>query len=594
MKKIKTKKAKLSLLTFVALLAGIFITIIPHAYAPSAQFTNDQDMYFTGSSSDPGTVYQDAIDGNQDIGIQLCDVGQRYVGAFYALNAGGSWVYELVSYNSFSNALALTDSDVGGGCYEVTEGFLTISPSELTTPDPDIRKAAFPGKVYIGYATSANPGTVSDFVFGGSNAQLLGDYSFTRSFDESTRQVTIQTPTISFQTSSGSFAKTASDSDFGISGDRRLVIGFCDDTDGLSCNAGSVFSSSSFPAIFNTGLTAGQVNDQNTYTKYVVINGLGKQMCIGSNLKTSISSVNPSPVYYSQNLVINYTITNPLDTPDENEGGNVGVTSSFDVRVTIYNSSQSSQIVYSSTETVTDDVASSGSVSKSITWPANAPSGSYTAKIEVDVNSDITECNEADNSDTENFQLLPVTIPEVYIDGTQTDFFAYPNAPYNLSFHFKNSDNQTLRNANITLIEQNGLVISAPTQIYNRSTGVASTEKDGIKAQTRIDFQTDYSGNSSFTFIPTYNKLYSPQYNYTELADYIGSYSLYFQGVDESGSNLAFIENGVLTTIYELNITNTSYSGSFAGKGIANEQMVSQVMDLVYQTFSNFLQTLLS
>ncbi len=562
--------------------------------ADSASLTNDQDLYFTGTSSDPSTLYQDAIDSNSDVGIQICDVGQKYVGAFYAADISGTWNYVLVSYSSSSNALGFTSNDDGSGCYSTNAGFITISPSKLTTPDPDVYKAALPGKLWVGYAASANPGTISNFIFGGSNARLLGDYTMQRSFTQSTRQITIQTPTITFTTSSGSFSKSGSDSDFGINDDRRLVLAVCDDQEGSSCSDGGIISSSSiFPVSYDSGLSASQINDQSIYTKYIVSNGIAKDICIGANLQASVLSLTPDPVYYSQNLTISYKISNPRNTPYEITGGNVEVTTNFDIKITIYNASDSSDVIYTTTIPITTDLVPDGYTSGQLTWPAYAHSGTYTVKVEADINDDIVECSETDNYDTRNFELKPITIPDVYIDGVSSREFPYPNIPYNLSFHFKNSDNITLNNATVIITERNGLSLMAPTQIYNMTVDSSNnTQKSGLVTENKVTFYTDYYGNASFTFIPTYNLLYNPRYNYTDLQEYIGTHYLSLTGTQNDGEGFKFVINGELSSTMNFTITNTTYNGSYNQKTLIHENMASQVMDFIYQTFTNFLKTI--
>ena len=154
----------------------LLIVTLPGVLALSGGFTTSTQMKYTGTSSDPGTFYQDAVGGsfgNADVGISLCDVGQRYVGGFYAINVNSIWYYSLITYSSSTNALAFTSNDAGGGCYEASPGFVTVSPSALTTPSPNVYRAALPGNLFIGYAGSANPGTVSDFTYSAGNAQLF-------------------------------------------------------------------------------------------------------------------------------------------------------------------------------------------------------------------------------------------------------------------------------------------------------------------------------------------------------------------------------------------------------------------------------------
>ncbi|MGM5480826.1 MAG: hypothetical protein ACQESE_00280 [Nanobdellota archaeon] len=569
--------------------SGSFISQNP--MNPS-EYVQASSLYFTGTSSDPGNLYLDAYGANEDIGIQLCDVGQRYVGGFYAMNIGGAWESSLVTYSSSSEALAYTSEDTESGCYGTVPGFVTISPSHLTTSDPDVYKAALPGNLWIGYDTGANPGTVSDFVFSGGDAKLRGDYNVQRSFDQSTRQIAAQTPQIQFRTSSTSFSKPASDSSFGISSSRQMVMGVCDDDYGQFCSDGQLFSSPTFPATFDTGLGESQVNDQQIHTKYVVMNGIGKEMCIGANLKSQISSVTPDPVYYSQNLEIQFAINNPRDTPYETYGGNVDVTTPFDVRLRIYEAADPSNVVYTDTFTVSSSVLSEGSLPYIINWPAFEHSGIYTVEIDADIGGDITECNEGDNIATMNFELLPITLPEINIDGLELDSFPVPNVPYNVTFHMENSDGDVLRNANVIMTEKNGLNLAAPTQTFEADIDdMGNTENRGVVSTSQAYFMTDYYGNVSFTFIPTYNKLYFDGSG-VNLSEYVGNYSLSFTGNQSDGENFKFVLNGSLESDYPLTIDNKNYTGPYNQKELPNKNMVSQVLDYAYHAYTNFIETL--
>jgi len=594
-RKTKTSMKNLAALIIVVLfiqLISIFV-LSTTVFALSGRITEDPQLYFTGTSTDPSTLYQDGIDGNSDVGLEICDVGARYVGLAYALRVGSSYYYVPISYYSSSTALSYTDTQ-SGSCYQVTPGFVTVSPSQLTTPEPDVYKAAFPGNLWIGYdAGSGNPGTIGSFVFGGTSAQLQGSYSIQRSFSQTTRTVSVSTPQITFQTSSGSFSKSASDTSYGISSDRRMVLGLCDDSSGSICNQGEVLSSAVFPREYSTGLSASQVNDQNTYTKYVVANGMGNSICIGANLKASISQVNPNPIYYSQTLGVNITITNPRNTPYETFGGNVDVTSDFDVLVRIHEKNNLSKIVYTEVIPVTNTISPDGTQVVSINWPAYAKSGLYTVRVEVDSGADIAECDEGDNIATADFELRPITLPDIFIDGVKTETFQIPNVPYNLSFHFKNSDNLTLSNATVRMSEQNGLNLMGPTQIFNKTIN-GQTVKTGIVSKNSIEFISDKNGNATLTFIPTYNPLYVPRYNYTDLSEYIGNYSLSIGGSQEDGENFMFVINGALSSEYYLNLNNTDYQGVYVNKNIENKNIVSQVMDFIYHTFSNFVETVVN
>ena len=573
----------------------VLLLLVPFASAVTGKFTVSTGMKFTGTSSDPGTYYQDGVGGsygNPDIGIELCDAGSRYVGAVNAINIGGTWQYFLVSYSSSTNALALTTEDQGNGCYQAQPGYITISPSKLSTPSPEVYRASLPSNLYIGYDTSANPGGISDFVYSQGSAKLLGDYSVGRSYVQSTNKITISTPQITFTSTSGSFSKSASDSTFGINSERRLALGICDDDHGEGCVDGGILTSPTFPTSLNTGLSTSLVNDQHTYTKYVVLNGIGKSMCIGANLR-SVVSVNPDPIYYSQMLNISIILSNPRNTPYEINGGNVDITSPFDVDVKIYEQGNPSNQVYSTSFSVTGNILAGGSYPVSITWPANAHSGTYVVSVTADVNNDLTECVESDNDATTTFELKPVTIPEVFIDGVETSNFNNPNVPYKVNIHMKNSDNDILSNATVIITEENGLTLTIPTQIYNRTIDSSNNSvRDGIRTKTEAMMKTDNSGNLSFTFIPTHNPLYDPDYNYLHLDSYIGDYALYMKGNQSDGSQFKFIKNQVLYSEYNFEIINNTYNGTLSTKTLEHQTFVTQMMDFVYHLYNNFLETI--
>ena len=590
-----TKKGgsmRLSLILSVLLL----LTCTP-VFAATAGFTVDQSMVFTGTSVDPSTFYQDGVGGafgNPDIGIQLCDAGQRYVGAFYAVNVSGSFASTLVTYSSSTNALALTSNDDGGGCFSVSPGFLTVSPSYLTTPSPFVYRAALPGRLFIGYGLSANPGSVSDYVWSNGDATLQGSYSVSRSFDQGTRDIAVSTPQITFTSTSGSFSKSATDGNFGVSDERRMALGICNDNYGGNCDSGGILSTATFPQTLASGLVPAQVNDQNTWDKYVVINGLGNIMCIGANLQNTLSGVSPDPVYYGQTLSYTVTFRNPRDTPFELNGGNVDVTTPFNVFVRIYEQANVSNVVETQTLNSVGTLSPDGTFAVPLTWPAFATSGTYVIETTIDSGGVIAECNEGDNVATTTFELLPVTLPEIYIDDVNTTTFERPNVPYRVDVHIANSDGDILRNANVSITEENGLTLGAPVQRYNRTTGPNSSVQDAIRARTELYFTTDYDGNASFTFIPTHNQLYNPEYASLGLANYAGNYSLRLTGVEDNGDPFRFVTDGVLFDYFGLNVTGLDYNGTYPNKAIYREGVTAQIMDFAYRVYVNFLDTIVS
>ncbi len=581
----------------IVVLAVFLLSFASVASAASAGFTVDQSMLFTGTSGSPGTFYQDGVGGtfgNPDIGIELCDVGQRYAGAFYAINVSGAFSSALVSYSSSTNALAFTTNDVGGGCFQASPGFLTVSPSYLTTPSPFIYRAAFPGRLFIGYGLSANPGSISDYIYSDGDATLLGSYSVSRSFDQGSRDIAVSTPQISFTSTSGTFSKAATDGNFGINDERRMAIGVCNDNYGGDCSAGGILTSATFPQSLATGLGAGQVNDQNTYQKFVVLNGLGYEMCIGANLQNQLSGVAPNPVYYGQTLNYSVTLRNPRDTPFELDGGNVDVTTPFDVSIRIYEQANPGNVVDTQSFTASGTLTPGGSSAFDFTWPAFAQSGIYVIETTIDSDGDIVECDEGDNVATTTFELLPVTLPEIFIDDVNTSTFERPNVPYRVDIHVANSDGDILSDAPVVITEVNGLSVSAPVQRYNRTSAANGTVQDAIRSQTQVLFTTDIDGNASFTFIPTHNPLYNAEFSGLDLSGYAGDYSLRLTGSESGGDDFKFVVDGVLFDYFPLNVTDLTYNGTYPTKTIYREAVTAQALDFAYRVYVNFLDTIVN
>ncbi len=598
----RVKKMKRKMLKAIWII--LLITFAP-SYAIEASIKDSSfkvvNLYYTvtSPSSKPNYYYADGLPslGNPNVGIELCDAGQAYVGAAYAINVNGIWKYALITYKSDKEALSYTsDSGSQSGCYFAPVGFLTISPTHLTGPNPDVYIAAFPGRLYVAYESSANPGTLSNFVYVGSNGYLRGSYTVGRSFSEDTCTINVSEPTITFQYYGGSFSASASDSEVGISNERRMVVGICSDDHGEVCYDGIVLSSATFPLSLATGLTGSPcVNDQMTpIDRYVVINGLGNYICIGPNLKVSITQLTPDPVYYNQTLTISYRVSNPRDTPYEVKGGNVKVTTNFDVHITIFNASDPSQVVYETTQTITEDIPTNGYVDKTVYWRAVVHSGKYKVKIEVDYGDKIGECVEGDNSAERAFEVKPVVIPEIWINGVKTNVFKYAGRPYNFSLYLKNSDNETLRNAFVKIVEANGLNLFAPTQIWERVYDrYGNKTLEAVRTTSMLETYTDYYGWLNITLIPTGNKLFAPEYSYANASQVLGNYSIYLTGrykLNGRWENFKFVINNELSDIYPLKVENYyTYEGYEEGKSFFNqERYVKQVLDWIYTIFAIF------
>ncbi len=584
--------AKYLLASMIFINVMIFVTGL--AYAASASVVTgsgaESNLYFTGDSTSPKTWYQDAMDGNPDLGLRICGVGQKYVGGAYAMNVNGNWQYALITYRSASDALSFADIDEGGGCYRVTPGYLTFSPSYMNGGNPYTYYAAFPGVVWVAYADSPNPGTLTNFIR--TDQKLLGSYNVHRSFHQSTGKIEIDAPSIIFQSQAAQITKNVNDPTFGVNDQRRMIVGVCNDQYGASCSDGQVISD---PTVFPLQLDprASPIDDHHTYTRYIVVNGIGDDMCIGANLKVAITSVQPNPVYYSQILNISFVVTNPRDVPYEKNGGNVDVTDTFSVEVKIYPQGNPADVKFDKILNF-DGVPVDGSVTGNVHWNATAHSGTYVVEVDVDPTNQIAECNENDNSATQTFELKPIILPTIYINGVRSSTFPHIGIPYNLTMQLNNSDNETVSNATVIITEINGISPFVPTQIWNRTVDSSgNTEKTGTVVNTTARLMTDYNGVVSLTIIPTGNPIYSPAYAYLNPNTVLGDYNVSFTGVAYNGEPFVFVRNGVVYHQYAFHITtkydytydyNSTTAPSLPNRG----SIVDMILNTVYTIFSKF------
>jgi hypothetical protein len=549
---------------------------------------NPMDLYFTGDANDPRTWYQDAMGNNPDATIMVCGVGPKYVGAVYAANILGSFKYVLITYRSSTEALAYTDKS-SGNCFYPSHGYLVFSPSFLSTPDPNVYYAAFPGRICITYSTSSNPGTLNNFIL--TNRYLRGDYSFSRSFDENTNMIRVNTPTIIFDAYAYQVSKQANDPLFGVNSERRMVVGICSDSAGENCYSGAIIpSEGNFPISLSSG--ASPINDQNVYNRYIVLNGIGKRICIGANLQVTINSISPDPVYYSQNLTINLTVRNKLDTPTEENGGNVKVTTPFYLRFKIYRVDNSSNVVYDTNYLITSILTPDAQVPITISWPAYAKSGEYKFEVTADVNNNIKECNENDNTALTTFTLKPIIIPKIFINGNETNKFPFAGVPYNLTIRLKDSDDLDVSNATVRIIEENGIGIFSPFQVWSAFVNNTTSQNVSTKITNIVEFKTDYYGNASITLIPTGNPLYAPQYSYIDIKNLTGDYSIRLEGKKFDNETFVFVIESKVINSYPLYVENYySYENitSLLPIQLPNfETFVDAFMSIVYTIFAKF------
>jgi len=564
----KTKQVVLALMSICLLIIASALS-----FAATGIVISDgtaQDLYFVGTSSNPAQRYQDAISPNPDVGLELCgQTGTSYVGGTYAFNVGGTWNYTLITYGTDpTDALALT-SLRAGDCYITSPmGSLTVSPSSLSSRTPQVYVAAFPGTIFV-MNSSSQDGSSPTFI-AATASSLLGSYSVTRTFDESTQDITVQTPTISFTTESGSFTKSASDADYGVNDDRRMAVAVCTDTQGETCTDGRIVNDSSvFPLDLASGVTP---NEALTFTRYVVINGLDYSICIGPDLNTNTLRIDGSAsltVYSGESVNISVITSNSQ---------NVNVTSSFDIGINV-----------STTNPQNFTINSLGSGESTTNYfiydTSSLSSGAHTVQS-ILFDSALGDCNDGNDGATATLTIAKTYRPYVWIDGIQTNNFTHAGRPYNITIQLNDSDGNIVSGARIEFIESNGLNLFAPTQIFTE-TG------DGLKPVSSAVIFTNSTGEVSFSIIPTGNKLYEPAYASYNVSDHVGNYSLYFEVFDGNTTTelqLAIAGQGLVDQ-YDFNLLNMIvYSPNSSEKDtlrvVNQDEFFQQVLEFVDQAFA--------
>lgn len=593
---IKMRETNLINMKKAALVAGILlfsgVVFGQQGYVVEQGPSDYSPVIYNWGSSNSNSYYQDALAGNPDLGTMVCNPSQNnpYLGLVAVMDQDDSPVWNRMDYTTQSSTLAQADNSVsfnGDSCQRTSISALTISPSEFSGNTPSTKVAAHPAKNYLlvsGDSTGTNP------TFLDANSELGGSYSGSLVYTYSTNSIEMDISSINVNSDIGFRSYDISQSGRGISSERPLLAGVCNNGAGSLCETGvnDFEDPNSIPITYTFDVNKNQVNDQNVYTRFGVANGKQfNQLDIGADSEISNVNIDLDPIYYSQTQEVDFNIENT---------GNVPITSSFDVKATIEgpfgSSIKSSETVYEETFTISDDLSENGgSTSRSFDWPAEDISGRYDVTIQSDINDDLNEINEGDTV-TRSFELRPITLPDIRVDGELKDLneteFEKAGVPYNFSIQMKNSDGVNLPNADVQIVEGNGTSSFAPTQGYNRSTSSGS-ELENLDITSSAEIKVDDEGKASVTLIPTGNVMLKEEYNNTELSELV-NYSLHLEGSEQDGTEFTFVINEQLTNEYPLKVDDPGYVGSSTGKNnLPNlDTHTKAAMNRVYSIFASF------
>jgi len=224
---------------------------------------------------------------------------------------------------------------------------------------------------------------------------------------------------------------------------------------------------------------------------------------------------------------------------------------------------------------------------------ATIPSGTTTiVGTPRDVLAGVADCNNGNDNGTGTFTTELVWVPRVWIDGVETNIFPDAGEPYNLTVLINNSDGLTPPVA-LRLVEENGMSIFSPTQLYTLNTG-----KSGVIADSMSRVTTDNTGYITFAVVPTGTKLYEPEFAYLNTSSYIGNHSIYFEIFNiATGAELQLYFNGSKQDKFSFILVNMSPRSPNAteenSKVVINQNMlVKEALDLAYRSLATAVRWL--
>lgn len=551
---------KLKLLLMVLVCStGVFASYINASIIDSSTDVI-QDVYYYAA----GGGYGDFIGTTPQVYIRVCAdtsgelSGGKGVAAFYVIdstNNSNNADYHILGGNDTSQGYAYFMAPFADGakyCADANFDFYTSL-------------AKYPAKVFGVVDVNGNRGSSIDF---GTDALIpipstMGylPYGFTRaavqsSYDQVTGNITIDATGTSPSVSGTSYL--------------ALMVGSCDDDQGVTCDGAKRTTVDASGVSVYTGVVAPA--DSVMYTKYSVINGYGESYCIGPDVDVTSVAVAPSvgPIGTLVNLTA--TVAN-VNT--------VNITTSFIVQFW-------AQGVNVCNGTLTQPLGAGDSkASSTCTWNSAGFATGSTSIIgspRYDLVS-IKDCNHANDNGTGTFTTETVWYANVWIDNNLSTTFYDAGKPYNLTVKINNSDGLNPP-VEVRFVEENGMTIMAPAQIYNLSVG-----KSGVKARSIASVQTDSTGYVNFTVVPTGTKLYSSEYSYLDLASYVGNHSIYLEIFNnDTGVELQLYYDGAKQDKLSFTLSNLTPRdplSSEQGINVFNKNsFVSEALNLAYRSLA--------
>ncbi|MCK4589777.1 MAG: hypothetical protein KAT77_04990 [Nanoarchaeota archaeon] len=514
-------------------------------------------------------------------GSAAADVANLYTGGLYAVGtnpAVGNFQYVIMTTDGDPDPLMQTgaaQSCPGSACYARTGANLAFPLAIVGSDSGNPGAAFFPGNIYV--VVSSNK-TVEDtdalIYLSPSDGELTGTYTVSSSYMETYYvQSTGNTRFDVTGISTGAYSDHSSSN--------YLACGLCNDTRGHNCSDTTLTSPGAAYVTLNTDIVLPA--DSYVHYKYGVVNGRATSFCIGPDLDITAVSANPSTGPPGTSVNVSATVLND---------NNVNVTQAF--TVDFYYDSVTPGNKIGSTQTITGLGRDDSTNAASVLWDTTGiTSGAHILYGVLD-DAGIGDCGPTNDNHTGSFTTELVYYIFVDIDGVRTDNFTDAGRPYNVSLQVNNSNNAVVPNTIVRITEENGISLLAPLQTYT-----SGGTKYGVKPVSKAEVITDSNGRAYLALIPTGNKLYTPGYEYTNLTDHVGNYSLYIEIFNSAGTELQLMQNGVKVNEYNLtlfNMTNRIPTGSeLYSLGVYNQDAyVKTFLNFAYQIFATARQWIAS
>ncbi len=478
------------------LLSIILSLSLTYAAITNASIVNVSNTAFINMSWDSSTTkaYIDGAAGNPDVTIQVCgdllsDVQNKY--AKFVYRTGNITGFQNIAKEPSTEYTQL--STCAGTC---CVGSANFNFNSLW--------AVYPAYAYALVSSDTTFDETDTFVMIPLRSWLRGYYQTNdveASYNQANGNITLQITGVKSWTGSA-YATNSEDYPY-------FQIGVCTPNNAKSyyweCTGGYSGASRGTSYSVHTGVVAPP--DTSIAYRYSVINGLGVRFCIGPD--PSITSVSLNPSTQNAGGKVNVTVSIRND-------GNVDITQTFNVTVSVDGSDVQNL-------TVSGGLAAYTSTTRSFNLSTGAySSGTHTVAARISPTT-IADCDASNNQSSATLTLNPSYLVRMFINGTENNTFPDAGRPYNISINVSDTDGNPGNGILVRIYEDNGINIFAPIQ------KISSSPNRGLKAVAYGESTTDSNGIVNFTIIPTGNKLYTSQYAYTQIDQYVGNYSLYIE-----------------------------------------------------------------